>query len=291
MHFKTITTQFLTLLSGEKVFWREAGHVNSPTILLLHGFPTSSNQFRYLMPLLAQKYRVIAPDYPGFGFTEVASNYTYTFDNLFGTVDAFLEQMPSPPSKYSIYIFDYGAPVGLRLALKYPEKIQAIVTQNGNAYVEGMGEFWDPARALWANDTKETRDAILPLFTFNTTKSQYDNGVADTSRVDPASYWLDQVLMDRPGQIEIQTSLFKDYASNLKLYPGFQEYFRKSQVPVLACWGKHDFIFIPPGAEAFKRDLPNAEIKFVDAGHFASVSNADEIAELMVNFLSKNKIH
>ncbi|KAF2467379.1 putative hydrolase [Lindgomyces ingoldianus] len=290
MKFKTVTTQFLTLLSGEKVFWREAGSVHSPTVLLLHGFPSSSHQFRNLIPLLEPNYRVIAPDLPGFGFTEVPSNYTYTFDNLFNTIDTFLEKIPKPPSKYTLYIFDYGAPVGLRLALKHPEKVQAIVTQSGNAYVDGMGDFWNPIRALWANNSQENRDALLPFLTLAGTKSQYDNGVADPSRLDPASYTLDQALLDRPGNKEIQINLFYDYQNNVKLYPKFQEYFRKSQIPLLACWGEHDIFFIAPGATAYKRDLPNAEIKFLDAGHFATESNPKQIAELMIEFLKKNEI-
>jgi pimeloyl-ACP methyl ester carboxylesterase len=283
-------TRFLTLSSGEKVFWREAGSVDSPTILLLHGFPSSSHQFRNLIPLLAPKYRVIAPDYPGFGFTVPTNNYTYTFDNIFKTVDGFLDAIPNPPKKYSIYVFDYGAPVGIRLALKYPDRIQAIITQNGNAYVEGLGAFWDPIRALWAANTTANRDAIRPFLEINGTKSQYDNGEDHPELIPPESYTLDQALMDRPGNKDIQFDIFYDYQNNLPLYPKIQEWFRKSQVPTLVAWGKNDNIFIYPGAEAFKRDLPNAQFSPIDGGHFALENHVDEMAHLILGFLEKNGV-
>ncbi|KAF2650197.1 putative hydrolase [Lophiostoma macrostomum CBS 122681] len=288
MTFLTTITKFLTLSGGEKVFWRESGHANSSTILLLHGFPASSHQFRNLIPLLAPKYRVIAPDLPGFGFTEVPSTYNYTFANLADTIDAFLKEIPNPPEKYSVYIFDYGAPTGLRLALKHPEKIQSIVSQNGNAYVEGFGEFWDSVKKLWANNSAENREALQGLFTYNTTKSQYTTGTKDPDSIAPESYTLDQALLERPGQDKIQLDLFYDYRTNVDLYPKFQEYFRKSQVPLLAAWGKNDIIFIPPGAEAFKRDLPKAEVLLLDGGHFLEETNTAEIAELILGFLKRN---
>ncbi|KAF2266090.1 alpha/beta-hydrolase [Lojkania enalia] len=272
------------------MFWREAGSINAPTIVLLHGFPSSSHQFRTLIPLLASKYRIIAPDLPGFGFTSAPSNYTYSFNNLANNIDAFLETIPHPPEKYSIYIFDYGAPTGLRLALKHPERIQAIITQNGNAYVEGMGEFWDPIRALWKDNSTEHRNALRPFLEIGGTKSQYITGEEDVDAIPPESYTLDQALLDRPGNKDIQLDLFFDYQNNLVLYPKFQEYFRKSQVPVLVAWGKNDVIFIPPGAEAFKRDLPNAQISFIDGGHFLLETHAQEMAGVIKEFLEKNGI-
>ncbi|KAF2118096.1 alpha/beta hydrolase fold protein [Lophiotrema nucula] len=292
MTFLTTITRYLTLASGENVFWREAGSIEKPTILLLHGFPSSSHQFRNLIPLLATKYRLIAPDLPGFGFTTVPANYTYTFDNIAHTISAFLAAVPHPPSKYSIYIFDYGAPTGLRLALQHPDKIQAIVSQNGNAYLEGLGAFWDPIRALWADNSTQHRDALRPFLTIDGTKGQYTTG-EDATKVDeipPESYWLDQSLMERDGNKEIQLDLFYDYQNNLPLYPKFQEYFRKTQVPLLAVWGKNDPIFVPPGAEAFKRDLPDAEVRLLDAGHFLLELHGEEVAELIAGFLEKNKI-
>lgn len=290
MTFLTTVTKYLTLVGGEKVFWRESGSVHSPTILLLHGFPSSSHQFRNLIPLLAPKYRLIAPDFPAYGFTEVSADYNYTFDNIADTVDRFLTEIPNPPSKYSIYIFDYGAPVGLRLALKHPEKIQAIISQNGNAYDEGLGAFWDPIRALWTDNSTEHRDAIRDFLEIGGTKSQYVNGTKDPESIAPESYTLDQARMDRPGNKDIQLDLFYDYRTNLPLYPKFQEYFRTSRVPILAAWGKNDAIFIPPGAEAFKRDSPKAEVTFLDAGHFAVETNTVEIADLILGFLKKHHI-
>ncbi|KAF2498599.1 alpha/beta-hydrolase [Lophium mytilinum] len=286
----SITFNTIPLPSGEKVFYRSAGPDSAPTILLLHGFPSSSHQYRNLIPLLATKYRVIAPDLPGFGFTELPSTYVYNFKNLATTIGMFLETIPNPPAKYSIYIFDYGAPVGLRLALSKTSAIQAIFTQNGNAYVEGLGDFWEPIRKYWATDSIEERDALRPFLTIDGTKWQYTNGTRDLTALAPESYYLDQALLDRPGNKEIQLDLFKDYANNLPLYPEFQKFFRESQVPLLAFWGKNDTIFIPPGAEAFKRDLPNAEVRLLDAGHFAGETETGEIGNLMLEFLEKNGI-
>ncbi|KAF2707648.1 alpha/beta-hydrolase [Pleomassaria siparia CBS 279.74] len=286
----TTVPKYLTLLRGEKIFWRESGSVHSPTILLLHGYPSSSHQFRNLIPILAPKYRVIAPDLPGFGFTEVPSTYDYTFDNLADTIDEFLEKIPHPPTKFSIYIFDYGAPTGLRLATKHPEKIEAIISQNGNAYLEGLGEFWNPVKELWANNSKENQDALRPFLEIDGTKSQYVQGAQDPSAIAPESYMLDQALLDRPGNKEIQLQLFYDYRNNVALYPKWQEYFRVSQVPLLAAWGKNDFIFIPPGAEAFKKDLPKAEVHLLDAGHFLLETNAVQQGKLILEFLKKNDI-
>ncbi|KAJ4287928.1 hypothetical protein N0V90_011943 [Kalmusia sp. IMI 367209] len=291
MTLLTTVTRFLALSTGENVFYREAGAPTSPTILLLHGFPSSSNQFRNLIPLLASKYRVIAPDFPGFGFTNVSATYTHTFDNIANTVDTFLAEIPNPPQKFSIYIFDYGAPVGLRIALKHPEKIQAIIAQNGNAYEEGLEEFWDPIRELWnTNNSLPAREALLP-FLHTGTKGQYVNGEPDPSTIDPTSYTLDQTLIERPGNIDIQLDLFYDYRTNLLLYPKFQEYFRKTQVPLLAAWGRNDIIFPVSGAEAYKKDLPKAEINLLDAGHFAVESHTASIAGLIIDFLNRKRIN
>ena len=290
MSFVPTVTKYQTLPAGEKVFYRESGSIQSPTIILLHGFPSSSHQFRNLIPILAQKYRVIAPDLPAYGFTTVPSSYSYTFDSLAETIDSFLEQIPHPPSKYSIYVFDYGAPTGFRIATKHPERIQSIISQNGNAYIEGLGEFWAPIKKLWTSNSVENRDALRPFFEIDVTKWQYEGGTEDPSSIDPTSYTLDQVLMDRPGNKELQIDLFYDYRNNVVLYEKWQEYFKKSQVPLLAVWGKNDPIFVPPGAEAFKRDLPKSEVHLLNAGHFAVESNTVEIGKLILEFLEKNNI-
>lgn len=282
------TTKQISLSSGVKVFYREQGHAaNARIILLLHGFPSSSHQFRKLIPFLAAKYRVIAPDLPGFGFTTVPSNFVHTFETLTTTVADFLDALDI--KKFTMYIFDYGAPVGLRLALQRPDAIQSIITQNGNAYVEGFGEVWAPIKEFWAsNNLPEDRLKVENvMLTFEAVQSQYENGTPDISRIAPESYYLDYALMQRPGNKDIQLNLFMDYQNNLPLYEKFQEYFRTSQVPLLAIWGKNDVFFIPPGAEAFKRDLPNAEIKLIDAGHFAVESDAELIAHDILTFLGE----
>jgi pimeloyl-ACP methyl ester carboxylesterase len=291
MTLLTTLTKFLTLSTGENVFYREAGLTTSPTILLLHGFPSSSHQYRNLIPVLSPHYHVIAPDLPGFGFTGVDSNYTYTFDNIANTIDTFLSEIPNPPTKYSIYVFDYGAPTGFRIALRHPEKIQAIISQNGNAYTEGLGAFWDPIKTLWStSNSTDARDAIRPFLELEGTKSQYFNGTIDASAIAPESYSLDQYLMDRPGNKDIQLDIFYDYRTNLPLYPAWQKWMRDTQVPLLAVWGKNDPIFVAPGAQAFKRDLPKAEVHLLDAAHFAVESHAVEIGTLMVGFLKRHGI-
>jgi pimeloyl-ACP methyl ester carboxylesterase len=282
-------TTNLVAADGLNVFYREAGSKDAPTILLLHGFPSSSHQFRNLIPLLSTKYHVIAPDLPGYGFTEVpeARKYKYTFENLASTVEALLDVLNI--KKFSVYIFDYGAPTGLRIALHRPEAVQAIFSQNGNAYEEGLGDFWAPIQAYWKTGQDKERNALGEnFFTLDTTKWQYTNGTQQIPA--PESYYLDFALMQRPGNHDIQLDLFYNYQENVKIYPAFQEYFRKSQVPLIAFWGKNDAIFIPPGAEAFKKDLPNAEIHLLDTGHFASESHTAVIAQLMVDFLAKNGI-
>jgi len=286
----TTTLNTVPLPTGEKIFYRTAGPIDAPTILLLHGFPSSSHQYRNLIPFLATKYRVIAPDLPGFGFTELPSTYKYSFDKIAKTIGTFLETIPSPPEKYSIYIFDYGAPTGLRLALSKPSAVSAIFSQNGNAYVEGLSAFWDPIKKYWASDSTEDREALAGFLKIEGTKWQYETGTPDPNSIAPETYTLDQALMDRPGNKDIQLDLFKDYENNVKLYPEFHKFFRESQVPLLAAWGKNDEIFPPPGAEAFKRDLPNAEIHLLNAGHFAVETETEEIARLMLAFLEKNGI-
>lgn len=276
---------------GVQVFYRAAGDPSAPVILLLHGFPTSSFMFRELIPRLADHYRVIAPDLPGFGFTEVPDqrNYTYTFEALARTIAAFTEALKL--QRYALYIFDYGAPTGLRLAMAHPERVAAIVSQNGNAYEEGLGDAWGPIRKYWAEPNAENREVIRQnVLTLEGTRWQYTHGVAVPERVAPESYTLDMALMERPGNKEIQLDLFLDYASNVKLYPKFQEYFRKSKPPLLAIWGKGDPFFIPAGAEAFRRDLPNARVEFLDTGHFATETHVVEIANAMRQFLQANGI-
>ena len=278
----------LKISSGDEIFYREAGSPSAPTVLLLHGFPSSSHQYRNLIPILAAKYHVLAPDLPGFGFTVPPADYVHSFANFATTIGTWLKEIPNSPSKYAIYIFDYGAPTGLRHAIDNPDKITAIITQNGNAYVEGLGDIWKPIQKYWGTGTNEDREAIRMLTTTTFTDFQYRTGAKDFSAIAPESYTLDQALMDRPGNADIQLNIFYDYRTNLDVYPAFQEWFRKSQVPVLAVWGKHDQIFIPPGAEAFKRDLPNAEVHLIDAGHFALETNLEEIAGLIMPFLEKN---
>jgi len=276
---------------GVQVFYRTAGAADAPVVLLLHGFPASSFMFRELIPRLADNYRVIAPDLPGFGFTEVPPErqYSYSFDQLAATIDAFTEALKI--NRYAIYVFDYGAPTGFRLAMAHPDRVTAIVSQNGNAYEEGLGEAWDPIRKYWAAPTAENR-AILrqSILTAGGTRWQYTHGVANPENVPPESYTLDTALLERPGNKEIQLDLFLDYASNIKLYPKFQEYFRKSKPPLLAIWGKNDPFFIPAGAEAFRRDLPGAKLQFLDTGHFALETHAIEIASAMKDFFATNGI-
>ncbi|HEY1471955.1 MAG TPA: alpha/beta hydrolase [Candidatus Acidoferrum sp.] len=282
-------TSFHTVeADGVRVFYREAGPANAPVLLLLHGYPTSSHMFRELIPRMAGSYRVIAPDLPGFGFTNVPAerNYKYSFETLAHTVKAFVDALGL--KKYALYIFDYGAPVGLRLAVAHPERVTAIVSQNGNAYEEGLGDAWDPIRRYWATPSAENREALRrAVFTPEGTRWQYTHGVANAEMVAPESYTLDQALLERPGNTEIQLDLFLDYASNLKLYPKFQAYFRESKPPLLAIWGKNDPFFIPAGAEAYRRDNPNATVKMLDTGHFALETHVEEIAEAMHELLSR----
>ena len=287
----SLSTMYTSLSNGIKVFYREAGPQDGPVILLLHGFPASSFQFRNLIPLLSHKYRVVAPDLPGFGFTEVPESldFAYTFANLTSTVTSFLDALSI--AKFAVYIFDYGAPTGLRLMLQRPQAVTAIVSQNGNAYEAGLGAFWDPLRAYWRSHSAQDREALRGFFTFDSTRWQYVDGEPrPDATVDPAAYHLDAALLQRPGNQEIQLDLFKDYASNVALYPQFHACFRETSVPLLAVWGKNDSIFVAPGAEAFKQDLPHAKVRMLDAGHFAVESHTAEIAEEMLSFLAENGI-
>jgi len=279
------TVNQIALPSGVNVFYREAGTPSAtrPTFLLLHGFPTSSHQFRHLIPKFSSEYHVVAPDLPGFGFTTYPADYKPTFGNLASTIDEFLTEKKI--NKVIIYIFDYGAPTGLRLALKRPTGVVGIVSQNGNAYVEGLGEFWDEPRSVWKDNSPAVRDDLAgKLLTFEATKWQYETGAQDVSKLEPEAYWLDQVLLDRPGQKDIQLDLFVDYETNLSFYPEFQKWFRETNVPILAVWGKNDPIFISPGAEAYKRDSKNAQVVLIDAGHFALESNLDEVTDHIKTF-------
>ena len=275
-------------VNGNKIFYREAGPAAAPNILLLHGFPTSSHMFRNLIPALSDLYHVIAPDLPGFGFTDAPERqrFRYSFENLAKIIDTFTQTIGL--ERYAIYVFDYGAPVGLRLALANPERITAIISQNGNAYEEGLSQGWNPIQKYWKEPTSENRAALREFLKPETTKWQYLHGVQDQTLVAPESYELDSALLAREGNDEIQLDLFLDYASNVALYPKFQEYFRTKRPPTLAVWGSNDPFFLPPGAEAFKRDQPEAEVHFYDTGHFALETHAAEIAAEMRKFLARH---
>lgn len=281
--------QYATV-DGDKIFYREAGPKTAPTILLLHGFPTSSHMFRNLIPALSDRYHVVAPDLPGFGFSDAPDRkrFRYTFEHLAKVIDSFAQAIGL--DRYAIYIFDYGAPVGLRLALAHPERVTALISQNGNAYEEGLSQGWNPIQKYWKEPTAENRTALREFLKPEATKWQYLHGVQDASLVAPEAYELDSALLARPGNDEIQLDLFLDYASNVALYPKFQEYFRTKRPPLLAVWGKNDPFFLPPGAEAFKRDNPVAEVHFYDAGHFALETHVPEIASAIRDFLSRNLI-
>jgi pimeloyl-ACP methyl ester carboxylesterase len=272
---------------GVTVFYREAGPSDAPVVLLLHGFPTSSFQYRELIPRLADRYRVIAPDLPGFGFTEIPDkrHYQYTFDALAHTLLAFTNALHL--EHYALYVFDYGAPTGFRLAMAHPERVTAIVSQNGNAYEEGLGSAWAPIQRYWREPTPENRQTLRDALGPAGLRSQYTDGVPNPDVIAPEGYTLDAAMVARPGNMDIQLDLFLDYANNVKLYPAFQAYFRKSQPPLLAIWGKHDPFFIPPGAEAYRRDNPNATVQFLDTGHFALETHVEEITLAMRQLLSR----
>ena len=273
---------------GVRVFFREAGDPSAPVMLLLHGFPSSSHMFRDLIPLLAAHYRVIAPDLPGFGFTEVpeARGYSYSFDNLAITMEHFVDALKL--TRYALYVFDYGAPVGFRLAVAQPQRVSALASQNGNAYLEGLGDAWAPIRAYWAEPTAANREVIRnAVLSLEGTRYQYLHGVEKAELVAPESWMLDLLLMQRPGNDDIQLDLFLDYRNNLTLYPQFQAFFKAAQVPTLVIWGKHDPFFIPPGAHAYKTDNPNAVVELLDTGHFALETHAEHIAQRILAVLPR----
>jgi pimeloyl-ACP methyl ester carboxylesterase len=269
-------------IDGLKLAYREAGAVDAPKLLLLHGFPTSSHMFRDLIPLLTDRFHIIAPDLPGFGQSDDPK--ANTFDSLAETIERFTEMVGF--DRYAVYVFDYGAPVGFRLAIRHPERIAAIITQNGNAYVEGLSDAWNPIQAYWADPSPENRAALRSMLTAETTRWQYIHGVADPTRVSPDGYTLDVHYLGRAGADDVQLDLFGNYSSNVALYPAFQEYFREHKPPLLAVWGDKDPFFLPPGAKAFKRDLPDAKIVFFDTGHFALETHASEIATQIRDFLA-----
>lgn len=282
-----MTTYQHAIVDDSRIFYREAGPKDAPTILLLHGFPTSSHMFRNLIPLLADRFHVVAPDLPGFGFSDAPdrARFRYTFENLSKVIGRLTRTIGL--ERCAIYVFDYGAPVGFRLALADPERITAIVSQNGNAYEEGLSQGWNPIQRYWKEPTPQNRDALRDFLKPEATKAQYLYGVRDATLLAPECYELDAALLARPGNDEIQLDLFLDYASNVALYPKFQEYFRTKQPPTLAVWGNSDPFFLPAGAEAFKRDNPGAEVRFYDTGHFALETHYPEIAAAIRDFVDR----
>jgi pimeloyl-ACP methyl ester carboxylesterase len=277
-----------TTVQGVRLYYREAGPSNAPTIVLLHGFPSSSHMFRNLIPALADRYHVIAPDYPGFGHSEMPdrAQFKYTFAHFTDLVDGLLTQLKV--DRYALYVMDYGAPVGYRLALEHPERVTALVIQNGNAYEEGLQEFWKPIKAYWASGSEADRNAMRSATTLDSTRFQYLDGVRDASRVDPSAWLHDQALLDRPGNVEIQLDLFYDYRTNVALYPSIHKFFRERQPPTLIVWGQNDKIFPAEGARAYLRDLPRAELHLLDTGHFALEDQGPVITRLILEFLPKH---
>jgi pimeloyl-ACP methyl ester carboxylesterase len=274
-------------IDGQTIFYREAGPANAPVVLLLHGFPTSSHMFRNLIPALADRYHVIAPDYPGFGESSAPDHksFTYTFGHITDIVDSLVTQLGA--KRYAIYLMDYGAPIGYRLALKHPERVSAMIIQNGNAYDEGLQAFWDPIKAYWADGSAAHREALSKLMTLPTTKFQYTDGMSDLTRIDPDNWGHDQALLDRPGNTDVQLDLFYDYRTNVALYPQFQAFFRKYQPPTIIVWGKNDKIFPASGATPYLRDLPKAELHLIDSGHFALEDRFDLMEPLIHRFLDR----
>ena len=277
-------------VDGQTIFYREAGDKDkTPTILLLHGFPTSSHMFRNVIPALADKFHLVAPDYPGFGYSSMppVDRFEYTFDHLAEIVEKFVHQIGL--EKYSLYVMDYGAPVGYRIAVKHPEKVEALIVQNGNAYDEGLGEFWEPLRAYWSEPNEKNKNALKKFLTLEATRWQYTHGVKNENAISPDNWIHDQSLLDRPGNNEIQLQLFYDYKSNPPLYPQWQEYFRKYQPPTLVVWGRNDIIFSKEGAIPYQRDLKDVQIHLLNTGHFALEEEGELIAELISRFLLTNR--
>ncbi|HUA24919.1 MAG TPA: alpha/beta hydrolase [Steroidobacteraceae bacterium] len=274
-------------VDGFKVFYRQAGPKDSPKLLLLHGFPSAGHMFRDLIPLLADRFHIVAPDLPGFGQSDMPprDRFSYTFENIAKVIIRFTEVIDF--NRFALYVFDYGAPTGFRLAVEHPERIAALISQNGNAYIEGLSEGWSPIQAYWKDPSEANRAKLRSFLAPQTTEWQYTHGVADPRLVSPDGYSLDNFYLARPGADEVQLDLFRDYASNVAMYPIFQEYLRKHKPPFLAVWGKNDPFFLPPGAEAFKRDIPSATVRFLDTGHFALETHAAEIAGEIRKFLSK----
>jgi pimeloyl-ACP methyl ester carboxylesterase len=274
-------------VNGFRVFYREAGQKGAPKLLLLHGFPSAGHMFRDLIPQLSDAFHIVAPDLPGFGQSDMPprDKFTYTFDNIAGVIERFTEVIGF--DRYAVYVFDYGAPTGFRLAMRHPERITAIISQNGNAYEEGLSEGWNPIRAYWQDPSPKNRDALRAFLAPETTRWQYTHGVSDETAVSPDGQNLDNFYLARPDAHDIQLDLFGDYKSNIALYPKFQDYFRTHKPPFLAVWGKNDPFFLPPGAEAFKRDIPSAVVRFFDTGHFALETHASEIARTMREFLAR----
>ncbi|HET9473877.1 MAG TPA: alpha/beta hydrolase [Steroidobacteraceae bacterium] len=285
VHYRTVR------VDGVEVFYREAGPADAPTLVLLHGFPSSSHMFRKLIPALSERYHVIAPDYPGFGLSEAPdrARFQYSFAKLTDVVDALLTRLDV--KRYAIYVMDYGAPVGYRLALRHPERVTALVVQNGNAYAEGLREFWTPIKAYWASGSPAHREALRAGTTLEATRAQYLDGVSDPARIDPTAWLFDQARLDRPGNVDIQLDLFYDYRTNVELYPQFQGFFRQRKPPTLIVWGRNDRIFPADGAHPYKRDLPDAELHLLDTGHFALEDKGAEIARLMLDFLERKLPH
>ncbi|MEW6735285.1 MAG: alpha/beta hydrolase [Acidobacteriota bacterium] len=284
----TQTTYNTITIDGLEIFYREAGDRNAPTVLLLHGFPTSSHMFRNLIPALADNYHVIAPDYPGFGNSSMpkVDKFEYTFDHLAEVIDKLVQQLNL--KSYSLYVQDYGAPIGYRLATKHPERVQALIVQNGNAYEEGLRDFWIPIKAYWRERNATNTEALRKSLTVEVTKWQYTHGTRNPKHISPDNWLIDQALLDRPGNQEIQLQLFYDYRSNLPLYPQWQAYFRKYQPPTLIVWGKNDQIFPAEGAHPYKQDLKNIEFHLLDTGHFALEEDGNTIATYIREFLNKN---